>query len=149
MAKMTVKGFDEIEKWLTGHGDKSVSLSKRCVYAGAHAVADDVRESAKAAIKTDPEHTKRQTGEMLADGHFGVTHIKANGNSAETTVGFSGYDSKGTPVPLIAAVLESGNSTNSQKATHFFSHAVRSAKPKAFSAMQKLVDKFMENNQGE
>lgn len=149
MAKIKMTGFEDLEKYLVKHADKTAALTKRCVYAGAYAVADDVRKSAESVIMKDREHTARQTGELLSDGHFGVTHIKANASGAETAVGFDGYDSKGTPIPLIAAVLESGNSTNSQQATHFFSRATRSARPKAYSAMQKIVNKFMENNQGE
>ncbi len=143
MAKIKFKGMDEIEKYLDYHDKKSVSLAKRCVYTGAYAIADEVRQSAENAIKKDREHTARQTGEMLE--HFGVGGIQGGPNFAQTSIGFSGYDSRGVPVPLIAAVLESGNSTNSQQATHFFSKAVRSGKPKALGAMQKLVDKFMEN----
>ncbi len=149
MAKMKIDGFEDIEKYLIKHADKTASLTKRMVYAGAYAVADDVRKSAESAIKTDSAHTARQTGEMLSDGHFGVTSIKANASGAQTSVGFNGYDSKGVPIPLIAAVLESGNSTNSQQATHFFSRATRSARPKAYVAMQKIVNKFIENNQGD
>lgn len=146
MAKITMKGFDEMEKWLDKKAQKSPALMKRCVYAGAYAAADEVRKNAQSAIKTDEEHKKRQTGDMLK--HLGINSISGGLGEARTSLGFSGYDSKGVPVPLIAATLESGNSTNSQQATHFFSKAIKSARPKAFSAMQKIVQKFMDN-QGE
>lgn len=149
MGTIRYKGFEDIEKYLVKHADKTVALSKRLVYAGAQAVANDVRKAAEEAIKSDSSHAARQTGELLKAGNFGVMDITTQADGAHTVVGFDGYDSKGVPIPLIAAVLESGNSTNSQQATHFFSRATRSARPKAYSAMQKIVNKFMENNQGE
>lgn len=149
MAKrVRITGLKELEDYMDNHAKKTTPLMKRCVYTAAYAVADAVRKSGTAAISKDPEHTKRQTGELFSDGHFGVAGIKGSLGEANTSVGFDGYDSKGSAIPAIAASLESGN-MRGQQATHFFSRAVREAKPQAFTGMQKIVNKFMENDQGE
>lgn len=145
MARMRMKGFDKLEKFLQDKAGKAEDLAKRCVYTGAYAAADEIRKRGEAAIMKDAEHRKRQTGELFADGNFGVTPIQSSLGGTETSVGFQGYDSKGDPIPAIAAALESGNSLTGRQGTHFFSQGVRAARSEAYSSMQKLVKKFMEN----
>lgn len=101
------------------------------LYDGAGAMADEIRQ----AVPED-------SGDLAASLY--VAKFQRGMNKVDTEIGFAGYDSKGVPNPVKAAVLESGSSRG-HTATHFFSRAVRAAKSKAEAAIQfKIENKIYE-----
>ncbi len=113
------KMFDELES-------QAYAIASSGLYDGADVTANAIREN-----------VPQNTGD-LADSLF-IAQFERGLNRVDTVIGFAGYDSKGTPNPLKAAVIESGSS-NGHKATHFFSRAVRSAKTKAQNAIATKIE---------
>ena len=125
--KVYKKGFDELALQLEGYGKRVTPLMKRAVYASAGVVADNVRSSLNANVSDEA------TGD-LARG-ININRIGAKDGNVYTSVGFDGYDRKGQPLPVIAAVLESGRKDQpGRRKTHFFSKAVRTARTAALAA---------------
>ena len=140
MAKVTSKGFDELERLFTGLGKKTTPLMKRTVYAGAGDVADNVRSNMTGAIK-------ESTGQL--ESGLSINRISAVNGRVSTSVGFDGYGTyHGTvrPLPLIAAVLDSGRSDQSGRdKTHFFTNAVRTSRKTALNKMEQEFAKAIED----
>ena len=135
--KVDFKDLEKIEKLMNTYSEKSTSIAKQMVYVGAGDIADAVRKNLSAVLSNEA------TGQ-LADG-LDTTAIKVNGSVVGNSVRFDGYDSKGVPLPLIAAVLESGRSDQPNRvATHFYSNAVNSARGKAQSDMAAKFDEIIE-----
>lgn len=146
--RVKISGFDDLYKALNESADGLTGCMKRTVYAGAEVVADEVRSSMNSAIKG--------TGDGGLQNSLVVSKIKAVGGDVYTRVGFGGYDNhpskkypEGQPYPIIAAVLESGRSGQSGRATHFFSNAISAARKKAKGAMQEEFDKSFNKTIGE
>lgn len=100
--------FDELDS-------RAYGIAAAGLYDGAEQIADEVKRS-----------IPKDSGD-LASSLF-VARFERGMNRVDTVIGFAGYDSKGTPNPLKAAVLESGTSDGTHPATHFFSRATRDAK---------------------
>ncbi len=151
MAKMTVKGLDEVVDKLSMLGSKSDQVVKRALYEGAGVVADAVKES----IKTIPISEAWGTQESpkrgpTADEWLGLREglgispmITANGRT-DVSVGFDGYCGastkkypKGKPVAMIARSVERG--TSFMYSTKFIKPAARAAKSKAIAKMQQTA----------
>lgn len=156
MAKMEIRGFEEIELQLSKLADPE--LAKEVVQAGAQPIADQVRKE----IENLPEDKfrylkkgevftgvpKQQKKDLLDS--LGVTpaDIDFDGN-ANTKIGFDGYGKmatkkypKGVPNPLLARAIESGSSV--RKKTPFLRKAVNKSKKLAESEMQKKLDEHIE-----
>jgi hypothetical protein len=135
--KVEFKDFERVEKLLDTYAKKSTSIAKQMVYVGAGDIADAVRASLQSKL------SDKATGSLL-DG-LDTTPIKVNGSVVGNYVRFDGYDNKGTPRALIAAVLESGRSDQpNREATHFFSNAVRATRGKALNDMTAKFDEIVE-----
>lgn len=135
--KVDFKDLDRIEKLMDTYADKATSIAKQMVYVGAGDIADAVRESLNRYV------SDKAIGE-LANG-LDTTSIKVSGTVVGNSVRFDGYDSKGVPLALIAAVLESGRSDQpNRKATHFFSKAVNATRQKALGSMTDKFDEIIE-----
>lgn len=135
--KVRFDDLDKVEKMLETYSKKSTAIAKQMVYVGAGDIADAVRKSLNSELSSEA------TGE-LANG-LDTTYIKVNGANVGNYVRFNGYDSKGVPLALIAAVLESGRSDqDNRKVTHFYSNAVKSARGKAQSDMANKFDEIIE-----
>lgn len=135
--KVDFKDLEKIEKLMDTYANKSTAIAKQMVYVGAGDIADAVRKSLNSVLSSEA------TGELANRLH--TTAIKVNGSVVGNSVRFDGYDSKGVPLPLIAAVLESGRSDQpNRKATHFYSNAVKSARGKAQSDMSAKFDEIIE-----
>lgn len=132
--KAYTKGFDELALQLEGLGKRTIPLMKRAVFASAGVLADNVRTSLNANVSDEA------TGD-LARG-ININRIGAKDGNVYTSVGFDGYDRKGQPLPVIAAVLESGRKDQpGRKKTHFFSKAVRVARTAALAAAADEIQK--------
>lgn len=139
--RVKFSGFDDLEKKLERVADKSVNICKGMVFTGAGTVADAVRSSLAAAVSDEA------TGELAKS--LDIATIKVAG-TVYTKVHFTGYDSKGVPNAIKAAVLESGRSDQpNRKKTHFFSKATRGSKNQAIQDMQDKLDKMINAITGE
>ncbi len=137
MAKMTVKGTDELELQLSKLGTMSTKIAKDVVMAGAQPVADEIRKGLQANL----QGSKYSKGDLL--GSLGITPpgVDSQGN-VNVKIGFDGYDSEGVANQLKARVMESG--TSKIKKRPFVRPAVNRSKKKALEAMQKKFDEEIE-----
>ncbi len=156
MARMEIRGFDELELRLSKLADPE--LAKDVVMAGAQPVADEIRKSIEALPEDKFRYLKKnevftgvpkQQKQDLLDS-LGITppDIDFNGNT-NTKIGFDGYGKlptkkypKGVPNQLLARAVESGSSV--RKKTPFIRKAVNKSKKLAEAEMQKKLDEKIE-----
>lgn len=133
--KVYVKGFEELERAISETGKRVTPLMKKAVYAGAGDVADNVRSQMARAIK-------HSTGEL--ESGLEINKISTVNGNVMTSVGFEGYNrNDGRPLPIIAAVLDSGRSDQpGRNKTHFFTNAVKISRT---TALKKMMDDFQQN----
>lgn len=154
MAKMTIKGTDELALKLSGLGNKSTEIAKNIVMAGAKPVADEIRRGIESLpvdglkhLKSGEKYDVTTYGELkdLADS-LGIAPPEVdNAGYVNTKVGFDGYGSypskkypKGLPNKLLARAIESGSSVRQKQP--FVRQAVKRSKGKALEEMQKKCD---------
>ena len=156
MARMEIRGFDELELQLSKLADPE--LAKDVVMAGAQPVADEIRKSIEALPEDKFRYLKKnevftgvpkQQKQDLLDS-LGITppDIDFDGNT-NTKIGFDGYGKlptkkypKGVPNQLLARAIESGSSV--RKKTPFIRKAVNKSKKLAEAEMQKKLDEKIE-----
>ena len=156
MARMEIRGFDELELQLSKLADPE--LAKDVVMAGAQPVADEIRKSIEALPEDKFRYLKKnevftgvpkQQKQDLLDS-LGITppDIDFDGNT-NTKIGFDGYGKiptkkypKGVPNQLLARAVESGSSV--RKKTPFIRKAVNKSKKLAEAEMQKKLDEKIE-----
>lgn len=133
MAKMTIRGVDDLALQISKLGKMSEEISKNVVMAGAQPVADAIRQE----LQKNLAGSKYSTGDL--EKSLGITPpgVDSQGN-VNTKVGFDGYDRDGVPNQLKARVMESGSSK--QKKKPFVRSAVNKSKKKAIEEMQKKYD---------
>lgn len=154
LAKMTIRGFDELELKLSQLGKMSTEIAKDVVMAGAQPVADEIRKGLNSLpvdelkqLKSGEKFNVSPQGELkdLADS-LGIAppDIDHAGN-VNTKVGFHGYGSypskkypQGLPNKLLARSIESGSSVRQKRP--FVRTAVNRAKPTALKEMAKKCD---------
>jgi len=158
MAKMTVKGTDELELQLSKLGTMSTKIAKDVVMAGAQPVADEVRNGIRTLpvdglryLKDGDELNVVTSGALKdLDDSMGIAppDVDRNGN-INTKIGFHGYGSypskkypKGLPNQLLARAIESGSSV--RKKNPFIRKAVNRSKKRALEEMQKKFDEEIE-----
>lgn len=130
MAKFKFEGMDEYLTALGRLGGKQAEkVIKYAVYPGAAVVAD--------ALRAEIEGHHRVTGDLARS--LTLATMRNDKGFINTKVMFTGYDEKGVPNAIKAAVLESGNSRG-RKGTHFISKTVRSCEAKASAAMSSALD---------
>lgn len=156
MARMEIRGFDELELQLSKLADPEIS--KEVVQAGAQPVADQIRKNLESLpedkfryLKKDEVFVgvpKQQKKDLLDS--LGITppDIDFDGNT-NIKIGFDGYGKmptkkypKGVPNQLLARAVESGSSV--RKKTPFIRKAVNKAKKLAEEEMQKKLDEKVE-----
>lgn len=154
MAKMTIKGTDELALQLSRLGNMSTEIAKDVVMAGAQPVADEIRKGLE-SLPID-ELKQLKAGETFNVAPYGEIRdlldslgiappdIDKAGN-VNTKIGFDGYGSypskkypHGLPNPLLARAIESGSSV--RKKIPFVRSAVNRSKRKAIEEMQKKCD---------
>lgn len=154
MAKMTIRGTDELELQLSKLGTMSTKIAKDVVMAGAQPVADEIRKGLNSLpvdglrqLKDGEKFNVSPQGELkdLADS-LGIAppDVDTSGN-VNNKIGFGGYGSyptkkypKGLPNKLIARSIESGSSVRQKKP--FVRQAVNRSKNKSLQEMQKKCD---------
>lgn len=133
MAKgLQFKALSDYAEKLSRLGDKAAvdAVMKPTLYEGAKVYADSLRKAAE------------QHGH-LAD-YLNLSKMKES-DGWFTTLSFVGYDENGVPAAIKAAVLESGTSDQTHKATHFIRNAIKAADPKAQAAMDAKMDELINN----
>ena len=131
MAKFKFEGMDKYIESLEKIGPKGAEgILKYAVYPGAAVVADAIRS--EIAIN---HHGYGDLEESLS-----LANMRNDNGFINTKITFAGYDRKGTPNAIKAAVLESGRSDNTIQATHFISKTVKSVTDRAISEMSKALD---------
>jgi hypothetical protein len=154
MAKMTIKGTDELALQLSKLGTMSTKIAKDVVWAGAQPVADEIRKGLE-SLPVD-ELKQLKTGETFNVAPYGEINDLVNslgvtkpdvdgGGNVNIKIGFDGYGSypskkypKGLPNKLLARAIESGSSV--RKKMPFVRSAVNRSKKKALEEMKKKCD---------
>lgn len=139
MARMTIKGLDDLEINLSKLDDSEIA--KKCVYAGAKVIADEIRDR----LKSNDTLEKEQLRDLLDS--LGVAPILTDANGdVNTKIGFKGYGKKptkkyplGLPNQMMARAVESGTSFRPKRP--FVRPAVNAKKKEALRAMQETYDK--------
>lgn len=141
--KLYTKGLDEMYETLAKIKPQKVTgLMKRAIYDSAGLTADNVRGMLNSHVSDEA------TGD-LARG-ININKMSAKNGNVYTSVGFDGYDRNGQPLPVIAAVLESGRSDQpGRRKTHFFSKAVRASRGPALNAAEETFLQGLEKELGE
>ncbi len=156
MARMEIRGFDELELQLSKLGNPEIA--KEVVQAGAQPIADQIRKNLEGLPEDKFRYLKKnevftgvpkQQKQDLLDS-LGITppDIDFDGNT-NIKIGFDGYGKmstkkypKGVPNQLLARAVESGSSV--RKKTPFIRKAVNKAKKLAEAEMQKKLDEKVE-----
>ena len=130
MATFKFEGIDKYQKQLSELGRHTDGIIKYAVYDAAGMVCDAIKDNC-------PESgDKRTQGDLKRS--IGLSDFKNDDGYIYTQVMFSGYDRKGTPLDLVARVLESGKSTKRKHA--FIRPAVDKVKRAAEFAIEKALD---------
>lgn len=114
---------------------RAYAIARKGLFDGAELVADEIRKN-----------TPQADGDLV-DSLF-ISRFQDVAGGTTTVIGFAGYDSKGVPNPLKAAVLESGTRDGKKKATHFFSRAVRAAQEAAQRKIAQTIENEINNISG-
>lgn len=131
MARFVFKGTAAYIDALEAIGPRGgYQIIKYAVYPGAAVIADAIR----AAIESEAS----DSGDLASS--LGLAGMRNDAGYVNTRVVFAGYDRKGEPNALKAAVLESGTSDKSHPARHIISRAFRSATAAAENAMAAALD---------
>lgn len=123
MAKMTVKGLDEVIAMLSSVEDKAQDIVEAGLYEGASVVADALRENVS-ALPTDerwgyetPKSGPSEAEKKVMLNGMGISEFETASGKTHTSVGFGGYGGyrtkrfpAGKPVALIARSVERGTS---------------------------------------
>lgn len=154
--------FDNMAKWKVGNGmDKytdnlrdllgaSDEMLGRAIYPGAGIIADAMNSAidsippAKYRYVQGVKVVKGITDIQRAGLHegLGIATMRRTDGFLNVKVGFSGYNEKGQPNPMIAATCEAGSTYRER--TAFISRAVNSAKGAAESAIAEEFDKQLQ-----
>ena len=130
MATIKFDGIADYQKQLDKLGRAAPGICKYAVYDAAGMVCDAIKDNC-------PESDdKRTQGDLKRS--IGLTGFRNDEGFIYTKVVFSGYDRKGTPLDLIARVLESGKSTKKKHA--FIRPAVSKVKKAAEFAIEKALN---------
>lgn len=133
MAKFKFTGIEKYVDSLEKIGGKNAeSILKYAVYPGAAVVAD--------AIRAEIETNHKVSGDLAKS--LSLATMRNEDGYVNTKITFAGYDEKGVPNALKAAVLESGRSD--RDGTHFISKTVRAVTDRAIDEMSKALDKKIE-----
>ena len=131
MAKFKFDGIDKYIDSLEKIGGKNAEgIIKYAVYPGAAVVAD--------AIRSEIALNHHGNGDL--ENSLTLAHMRNDNGFINTKIGFSGYDRNNVPNALKAAVLESGRSDGTIKATHFISRTVKNVQERAVNEMSKALD---------
>lgn len=149
MGKISFKGVEEMSFKIRALNADMTDISKKMVYSGADAVANDLRK----AIATIPDDLLNEVQRQgLKDG-LGVAHIVNEDGRVNTRIGFAGYNAHkvgkykntGQPNAMIARVVAKGVSWRAGK-YDFVKIALKNSRKNAQSAMQEVFNEEIEKH---
>jgi phage protein, HK97 gp10 family len=126
MAKVDFKGIDEYKKQLAELGKSSEGICKFSIYEAAGMVLEAVKAN-----------TPRDSGDL--QNCISLAPMRNDNGYINTKIEWAGYDSKGTPNAIKAAVLERGRSNKNK--VPFIRPAVNSVKKSAENAIEAALEK--------
>lgn len=129
MAKIDFKGIDEYSKKLSDLGKSAEGICKFSIYDAAGMVLEAIKAN------TPYDHGDLQNS-------IGLAPMRNDNGYINTKIEWAGYDSKGTPNAIKAAVLERGRSNKSK--VPFIRPAVNSVKKAAEFAIEAALNKKLE-----
>lgn len=115
----------------SGH---SQEIIEKALYEGAGIITDKVRANLEQTLGI------YSTGELAES--LGVAPMRRGKGTANVSIGFDGYDSKGTPNALKARAMESG--TSKQPKRPFMRPALNATKGLAQSKMLQILKEEIE-----
>lgn len=133
MAKIEFKGIDKYVSLMKSLEADTEAICKAAVYDGAGILAD--------AIRAEYSHISHPYGGADLMEHLVITSIRNDKGFVNTKITIGGYLQSGKPAPLVARVMESGNSHQGKKP--FVRPAVSRVKKQCEAAMEKKVDKIL------
>lgn len=132
MAKMQVKGLDELIKKVEEAGKDPEELVKRALWEGAGLMADTIR----AGVASIPTGEKREITETEKAGllnGIGISHMRGENGSVSVVIGFNGTNADGKRNTTIMRRVESGSTSVRKRPT------VRPAKNRARAAAMEAM----------
>lgn len=156
MATMTVKGSDDVSAMLESVANHSHDIASRILYEGAGVVYRQLK-AAVDALPTDDsygtvEHPKTAPSSLQKAGlvaSLGIAPHRGSGGTADTSVGFDGYNSvhtkrwpNGQPNAMVARSVERG--TSFMRPNPFIKKAASSAKGAAVAKMEQTAKEEIE-----
>lgn len=156
MARLTVKGLDEISATLDRMGKEGRNIAKAAVYAGADKMISQVKEEINSLTEQsgyvkdgDRRNVVKPWEKQALLDHVGISHMDETGDKVSTAIGFNGYADYptkkypgGVPVPLIARSIESGSSVRQKNA--FLRRAKNNADAAAKAAMVEAARAYID-----
>lgn len=144
MAKFSQQGLMELSRDLINLKEKFPYICEEALDAGAERVKESWVKGIKATVKPNPPG--RSTGDMADSVRikkvFKNTSELLGSVSSSRVIGPDGYDEKNIPNMEKAYILNYGKS--GQLPTFFVDDIEDEAADEAFTAMQKVVDKALE-----
>lgn len=141
MARITLKGTDELVLRLSRLESGADEIAKKAIYKGAGIMADQVKRN----LESNLSGSDSSTGELLDC--LGITSMKEDSEGNwNAKIGFDGYDGNGVPNALKARAMESG--TSKQQKKPFVRPAISQAKERAKQAMQAVIEEEIERLTG-
>lgn len=141
MAKMTFKLPEDTIRKMESLGSRYDEVTKAVLEEGVEPLYDAAKQNLAAVIGKGTKEPSQSTGELLES--LTVTKpYQSKDGSWNIKVGCIGYDSRGVPNSLKAAVLEHGRSN--QPAKPWAKPAGRSAKSSCIAKMQQALEKEVE-----
>ena len=137
MAKMSYEMPDDMIRKLSALRSNYDEVVDKVLQEGVVPLEEEMRKNLSGAIGKGTKHPSESTGELLDSLRVTRPYQTADGDW-NIKVGCIGYDSKGVPNPLKAAVLEKGKSN--QRAKPWAKPAARAAKDKCIQKMQETLD---------
>ena len=141
MAKMTFKLPEETIRKMEALGSHYDAVTSAVLEEGVKPLYDAAKQSLSSVIGQGTKEPWESTGDLLDSLSVTKPYQSADGNW-NIKVGCIGYDRKGVPNPLKAAVLEHGRSN--QPAKTWAKPAGRKAKKECIKKMQEALDSEVE-----
>ena len=143
MAKMTIKGLDELIERLEKAGQKPEAIVKKALFDGAGVVADAIRSGVASLPVDESKGTRRNpkygiTGVEKAGllAGIGISKMRVENETVNLVIGFNGTNADGTKNTTVMRRCESGVSW--QRKTPAIRPAVNRSKSQAQDAMHKV-----------
>ena len=140
MAKMQVKGLDELIKKVEEAGKDPEELVKRALWEGAGLMADTIR----AGVASIPTGERREITETEQAGllkGIGISHMREENGSVSVVIGFNGTNADGKRNTTIMRRVESGSTSVRKHPT--VRPAKNRARAAALEAMRAQFEKDM------